>query len=85
MLWIRLSRDGRSFSFDALGPGTTSGVSRLSSELAGSVSANDVVTADPDLLMMSPAPVSRLPDVIRAAVPISGTSIIRSISDGNYH
>jgi len=28
---------------------------------------------------------SRLPDVIPAAGPISGTSIIRSISDGNYH
>jgi hypothetical protein len=50
-----------------------------------SVSAHDVVAADPDMLAVPPAPVSWPPDVIRAAVPISGTSIIRSISDRDHH
>jgi hypothetical protein len=55
-----------------------------SREAALSVSAYDVVAADPDVLAVAPTPVSGPPDIIRAAVPISGASIIRSISDGDH-
>src|SRR5215510_8228657 len=83
-LRIRLLGDGRAISFSALGLGPTD---RLSIALGNSqsVSSHDVVAADPDPLTVPPAPVSRLPDIIRVAVPISRPSIIRSIPAGNHH
>ena len=50
--------------------------------VARSISAYNVVAASPDFLPVPINPMSRLPDVIPVARPISGTaSVIRAVTD----
>src|SRR5436309_9229617 len=79
----RLPGNGPTFPPCALGAGEAYHLTGPASR--GLVSSQHVMTADPHFLAISPSPVSRLPDVIRAAVPIARTSIIGPISDGNCH
>src|SRR5713101_1259603 len=50
----------------------------------GLIASHDVMAADPDLPTVPPYPVAGPPHVIRAACPISGTAIVRSIANGHY-
>jgi hypothetical protein len=42
------------------------------------------MATDPHFLTVPPCPVTRFPDVIHATIPVSGTAIIRSITDRDH-
>jgi hypothetical protein len=42
------------------------------------------MATDPHLLTMPPCPVTGFPDIIHAAIPISGATIVRSIANRDY-